>query len=72
MIQRAWFLLCALWSTYLIGLNLAHADANTQWPLILSLSAAPWLVPVVLRFALAWIVYGSADGKPPKVRLYRR
>ena len=71
MILRAWFLFCAVWSIYLIGLNLANAD-TAQWPLILSLSAAPWIVPLVLRFALAWIVYGSADGKPPKVRVYRR
>jgi len=70
-ILRAWFLLCGLWSVYLIGLNVAHAD-TAQWPLILSLSAAPWCLPVLLRFAFAWIAYGSSDGKPPKVRVYRR
>lgn len=70
MLIRLWFFLCLLWAALLLGINLANG--SEQWAPVLALVAAPFFVPVALRFLFAWVVWGSATGKAPKVRVYRR
>lgn len=56
MLIRLWLLLSALWAVFLVGVNVNNEYA--QWPLVLSLAAAPFIGGFLLMRALRFVVFG--------------